>query len=455
MSGRVPRLSLVSLGCAKNTVDSERALGALLGGGWTLCPEPADADLVLVNTCAFIGPAREESLEVLAAMLALKDRRGRPRVAAMGCFPQKDAAGLAARFPALDAVLGLDALADLPAVCRRLIGGEQLGCSGLRSADAAGARGEGPAPRLLLSGGAWAYLRIADGCDNRCAYCTIPAIRGPLRSRPADAIVAEARDLVGAGAGELALVAQDSTAYGADRGERGGLARLLRRLLAETEAPWIRVLYAHPAHLDEETIGLLASEPRLCRYLDLPLQHIHDPILRAMGRRVDRARIGSLLDRLLGAAPDFALRTSLITGFPGETEAAFAELLAWVKEGRVRHLGVFAYSPEPDTPAGKLGSPVPAALAEERRGALMAAQQELVFRRLEARVGQVEEVLIEREAEPGVWQGRTREEAPEVDGHIFLKGRNFAPGARLPACLLRRDGYDMQARVRSAAPRRG
>ncbi|MFW5856456.1 MAG: 30S ribosomal protein S12 methylthiotransferase RimO [Planctomycetota bacterium] len=437
------RVALVSLGCAKNEVDAETLLGALLSAGWDLAVEAADADVVVVNTCAFIEPAREEARAHLDEMLALKDDHPDLQVVVTGCMAARYGERLLEEFPALDGVFGFGAYAD-PAAAFEAIrqAGTDRVCGVGQPTPLAGG------PRLLFSGGAYAYLRLAEGCDNRCSYCAVPLIRGGLRSRPEADILAEAEELSESGVGELALVAQDTAAYGMDRGGVPQLGALLQKLLALPGAPWIRLLYAHPAHLrqQEEVIDLLAGEPRLLGYLDLPIQHIDDRILSAMGRHISEREVLDLLDRLRQRIPDLVLRTSIITGFPGEDEASFERLAAFVDEGRFQHLGVFAYCPEEDTVARGLPDRPPAEVARARAERIMELQQRHAFAWLDSRVGAREEVLVDMPLGGGEALGRTRGEAPEgVDGRIRMRGGDFSPGERIPACLVSRDGYDLIA----------
>lgn len=443
-ASRPPRLCLINLGCAKNTIDGETALGELLGAGWDLATEPVDADLVLVNTCGFIESAREESLSVIGDVLAEKDADGYPRVVAIGCFPEKDAALLERRCPELDAILGLGAYGRLSDA---LLGVLQGSGARVRHAHVGASRSIPEGPRLLTTPASYAYLRIADGCDNRCSYCTIPAIRGAFQSRPAESILDEARVLAEAGVRELILVAQDTTRYGTDIDGGMRLTGLLDALLAETDVPRIRLLYAHPARVDDALLDRLAGEARLCRYMDVPVQHVTDRMLRAMQRGYDRAQ---LLERLAAGrarVPGLVLRSTVITGFPGETEADFEAMLSWVASGAVEHLGAFAWSPEPDTPAFALPDHVPAALAEERRERILEAQQGVAFAWMESRVGADVDVLLDGMDEAGRWYGRTVAEAPDVDGVVYVEGKKFSPGMEIRACLISRSGYDMNAHV--------
>lgn len=412
--------------------------------------EPLEADLVLVNTCGFIQPAREESLTVLRDLLSGKDEDGYPRVVAIGCLPEKDAALLQAECPRLDAILGLGAYGNLAGLLTEILCDPTFR---VRHVGEQGVHAIPEGPRLLTTPSSYAYLRIADGCDNRCSYCTIPDIRGSFRSRPAEAILEEARLLEETGVGELILVAQDTTRYGADADGTPNLVGLLDALLRETRVPRIRLLYAHPARVDDALLDRLAGEERLCRYLDVPVQHVSDRMLHAMRRGYDRARLMERLEAARARVPGLVLRSTVITGFPGESEADFGELLAWVASGAVEHLGAFAWSSEPDTPAFSLPGHVPPSVGAERRDRILEAQQRVAFAWMESRIGQEVDILLDEEEEPGRWVGRSVAEAPEVDGLIYVKGKKFAPGDRIRACLISRTGYDMEARMTGLAER--
>ncbi|MFH0910060.1 MAG: 30S ribosomal protein S12 methylthiotransferase RimO [Planctomycetota bacterium] len=435
-------MAIVDLGCAKNTVDSESLLGRLLFHGFTFAAHAADADLLLVNTCGFILSAKRESVEHLLEAVSLKKLHPRLKVVAMGCLAQRYGKDLAREIPELDGIFGFEAYRDLTALCRKVLNGRRVLCMGAGHVAPLDA-----APRLLLTGEAYAYLRIADGCDNRCAYCAVPLIRGRFRSRPRAAVLREAESLVARGVKELCLIAQDITYYGADRWGESRLPDLLQGLLKIPGNTWIRLLYAHPAHMSDEVIDLLAGEERLLGYLDLPIQHINTRILRRMGRKVTRRKIERLLKTLRRRVPKLTLRTSVIAGFPGETEREFRELLRFIGEGWFQHLGAFAYSKEEDTPAARASGQIPPAECKLRASEIMAVQQGVTFRWLDSRLGNREEVLVEEISPKGGGLGRTRCEAPEVDGIITLSQGKYRPGERILACLERRDLYDLTAYV--------
>lgn len=444
------KLFMISLGCAKNLVDSETMLGETLDNEFQLELDPTAADVIVVNTCGFIAEARDEARTVIAECLALKKKSKHPmRVVAAGCWAERWPEEVLKEFPALDAVWGLRTPSSLREAILALSDVPAISGVGKREAPREGAR-------LLSTLPSYAYLRISDGCDNRCNYCAIPVIRGGLRSRRPEAIVDEARELEAMGAKELIVISQDTTAYGKDLNDAdANLAALLDRLLAATGVPRIRLLYAHPAHLGDETIQLLLDEPRLCRYLDLPIQHVSDDVLRRMGRGYGEDRIRALLERFSGKG--FTLRTTLLLGFPGESEADFGKALDLVKEGHFQQLGAFAYSPERDTPAESMDGQIPQPEAERRRDAIMEAQSEIAVAWLDSRLGGMEDVLIDSMEEDGILVGRTTSEAPDADGCVYLMDGESAPGDIIRACIKSRSGYDLYAERKASRrrPRRG
>ena len=412
----------MSLGCAKNLVDSEKMLGALGEAGFVVSGEPNGADVVIVNTCSFIQAAREESARVIEEMLRLK-RKGRvKRVVVAGCLPQRFRDRILHEIPEIDAIAGAFRQEELPELMRRVVEKQAAAISAAQtysvpqsvSADTA---------RLRLTPSHYAYLRITEGCDNRCAYCAIPDIRGPLRSKPFEAALSEARELAADGARELILIGQDTTAYGMDLYGKSRLPELVRELAGIEGARWLRVLYTHPAHYSEEFIGLFGEVAKLLPYVDMPIQHASDRILAAMGRRVTKAQIESLISKLRGEIPGVALRTSIITGFPGETEEDFAELVEFLKAMRFDRLGAFTYSREEGTPAAEMPSQVPLEAARERLDALMRMQQEISRQANAAFIGKELEIVAEGVTEDGEIVARSYREAPDVDGVILVESK--------------------------------
>lgn len=438
---RPPVVAMVSLGCAKNTVDSERVLGMLAERGFQIASDPEWADVVVVNTCAFIAPARAETEGTIRKLAS------RRPVVAIGCYPER--AGRCRRgnvfrareFPGVTFVrfAAFDSLAE---ICARVCRVQGLSGDPCRFCDA---------PRLRFNSPASAYLKIAEGCSNRCTYCAVPSIRGPMKSLPMEFLLDEAARLLELGAKELCLVAQDTGIYGLDLYGKVRLGELIRKLCELKGLSWLRLLYMHPAHLTDEIVETMAGEPKVCRYLDLPIQHASDRILKAMGRGYGAPHLTNLIEKLRRRIPGIALRTSVITGFPGETAVDFRELLDFIRRVRFDHLGAFAYSPEEGTPAYRMpGRPAPST-ADSRRRQIMRLQQGIAFEHLRLRLGRTETALIESVAGRTA-RGRTEREAPDVDGSIFIEIKGDTPpvGSFARVELRARRGYDLLARVKSS-----
>ncbi|MBC8206195.1 MAG: 30S ribosomal protein S12 methylthiotransferase RimO [Kiritimatiellaeota bacterium] len=448
-----PVVSLVSLGCAKNTVDSELILGRFVESGWLISEEPADSDICLVNTCGFIEDAREEAASVLHE---LKAAGGPKAIVALGCLVKRaaDAPETDHFLEAADARATFADYSRLPEICAKLLGSS-------RGFTTSGEKFAGPAssiqepmgytefltqPRLRTGSPHAAYLKISEGCSNPCTFCSIPKIRGKQISRPMDDIVNEARSLIEAGAIEISLIAQDTTAYGKEWDGELHLKRLLERLRDEVEGNvWFRLMYACPQHLTRDVLEVMASDPRFCPYIDMPLQHISDKMLDVMGRQLTKFQTLEKLDLIREVLPDCAIRTAFIVGHPGETEADFNELLEFVKEGRFTHAGVFTYSAEPGTLSAKMGDDVPAEVKEERRALLMEAQREASAAHCAAQVGKTVEVMIDGAGEEGLI-ARSQHEAPEVDGVFFLpEFEDAIPGDRYDVEITSSADYDFFA----------
>ncbi len=433
-----PAVALVSLGCPKNLVDSERLLALLAEAGCLVGAELEDADVVLINTCGFIGPARDESHQVIAEAVQLKDRGQLARIVVAGCLAQRDGADLRRAQPGIDAVVGVN---DREAIVQAVLGeGAFEAVHPFAGQPIADDRG-----RLRLTLGHTAYLRISEGCSRACAFCTIPAIRGPFRSKPAGQVLAEAAELIADGALELNLIGQDLTAYGRDLPDGPDLPGLLRQLDALDGARWIRLLYAYPSGVTDDLMDAMAQCAHVVPYLDIPLQHVADGVLRAMRRGVTGAQTRALIDRLRQRVPGIALRTTFIVGFPGETQADFEQLLAFVQQFRFDAAGVFEYSSEPGTPAAELPDAVEPAEKARRREALMLAQQEIAFAANAARQGQPLDVLVEGDDEDGQCIARHAGQAPEVDSVCLLTSGRKA-GRIVPATVVGHDGYDLIVR---------
>jgi ribosomal protein S12 methylthiotransferase len=436
-----PVVGMISLGCAKNTVDTERILGMLAEKGFAISADPEWADVVVVNTCAFIAPARTETEKVLREVSKTKP------VVAVGCYPER------MRPDGKQGVFALDTLKNVAA----FVSFEDFDkipdiCASLLEARVEGTPAScfDEAPRLRTGSHASAYLKIAEGCDNRCRYCALPDIRGPLKSRPLEKLVDEARQLIDLGARELCVIAQDTGLYGKDLYGEVRTARLLRELARVDGLNWIRLLYMHPRHLTDEIVEVIATEQKVCTYVDLPIQHASAGVLAAMGRGYDGEFVRALVEDLRRRVEGIALRTSIIVGFPGETDRDFEELLAFVREVRFDNLGAFEYSPEKGTPAHDLPNRVPRKTARSRRTALMAAQQAIAFSILDGRVGGRESALLEYGGPEydSDFAARTYRESPEVDGRVYVEANNTARlGDIVDIEIVQRQEYDLVARI--------
>jgi ribosomal protein S12 methylthiotransferase len=416
-------VGLISLGCPKNQVDSEILLGQLKRRGHHLVESLDEAETVIVNTCGFIDEAKEESIE---AILEVAERKGKgvDRLLVAGCMVNRYGDQLAEEIPEIDAFVGLD---DLDEVGNLVT----IGGGGAPTTGPSHAVFDHTAPRVLTTRG-YAYLKVAEGCDNPCTFCAIPTWRGRFRSRTVDSLVEEARQLEASGALELCLIAQDTTRYGEDLGlGRQGMVRLVERLLAETDIPWIRFLYAYPTTLSDELLRLMGSEERFVSYIDMPLQHSHREILRAMQRGGSGESYLKLLERARTLAPDVFLRTTFIVGFPGESAEHFDDLIDFVEAARFDHLGCFTYSPQEGTPSAELSGRVPSTVAERRQRTLLETQRPISIERRQRLVGRRVEALIEGvcgETEH-LLEGRHRGMAPEIDGRLLInEGDIETPG---------------------------
>jgi len=438
------RYAFVSLGCPKNLVDSERMLGMLRLDGYELVDDPRGADFVVVNTCGFIEAARQESFAAIDEMLELK-RRGELRgVIVSGCLAERQREALLEARPEIDHLVGVFGREEVTKVADRLLGGLNEQRTVFHPAPTH------PLPdtaRLRITPQHFAFLKISEGCDRLCTFCAIPRMRGKHHTKPIEEVVAEARELAADGVRELVIVAQDTTYYGVDLYGRPRLAELVRELEQVEGLEWIRLMYLYPMYVTDELIETIAGSRRIMPYLDLPLQHINDRLLRRMQRRVTRRETEELLAKLRSRIANLVLRTTFITGFPGETEAEFAELVHFIQEQRFERLGVFTYSFEPDTPAARLPDHLPEEVKQERRSRLMAAQQEIAFAWNEAQIGQQREILIDA-AVPGeknAWVGRSFADAPDVDGVVYVTGEGLSVGAMVPCEIVARSGYDLVA----------
>ncbi len=440
--------AFVSLGCPKNLVDSERMLGKLAQDGYTLTPDADGADVVVINTCGFIEPARQESLGVIREMLTLKEQGRVGAVVVAGCLAERKKDDLLNEVPGVDHIVGVFGREEIAQVLDRTL--YQQRRDEQRSLfRPAPVRALEDTARLRITPRHYAYLKISEGCDRLCTFCAIPGMRGKHVTKPMEQVLAEARELAADGVRELIVVAQDTTYYGLDLYGRVRLAELLRQLNAVEGLEWIRILYAYPIHFTDELIETLAETPKVLPYLDMPLQHINDRVLRRMQRRVNRAETEDLLARLRAAVPGLALRTTFITGFPGETEAEFEELCEFVRTLRFERVGVFPYSLEPGTPAARLPDHVPEEVKQQRRDRLMEIQQELAFAWTRQRIGEELEVIVDGPDPevPGHVLARSQADAPDIDGVVRLKGKGLHAGDLVRARVTGADGYDLAARA--------
>jgi ribosomal protein S12 methylthiotransferase len=445
--------SFVSLGCPKNLVDSERMLGLLAQDGYVLVPDADRADMVIINTCGFIDAARQESLGVIREMLERKREGAIKGVVVAGCLAERQKEMLLEEVPEVDQVVGVFGREEIAKVADRIMGDLHEQRTIFRPAPV---QAQEDRARLRITPRHLAYLKVSEGCDRLCTFCAIPYMRGKHVTKPIEKVVEEARELAGDGVRELNLVAQDMTYYGVDLYGRPRLAELLRALDEVEGIDWIRVLYNYPNYFTDELYEVLGSAKKVLPYLDMPLQHINDRMLRMMNRRHTRAETEAIIGRLRGRIPGLVLRTTFIVGFPGETEEEFEELLAYVEATRFERLGVFPYSFEPDTPAAKLPNHLPDAVKAERRDRVMAAQQEIAFAFNRTLVGRSLDVLIDGPAPEGkhLWIGRSFADAPDVDGLTYVQGSGLEPGDLVTCEIVAAEGYDLVARAEAAPPSR-
>ena len=410
------KILFVSLGCDKNLVDSEVMLGLLKDRHHSITNDETEAEVIVVNTCSFIHDAREESIQTILEMAELKKSGVCRLLIVTGCLAEKYKDEILAELPEVDAVVGTTAYDTICEVIDKSLEGERV-----QSFESIDRLPIVKTRRVLTTGGYSSYLKIGEGCDKHCTYCIIPKLRGTYRSVPMDAVLEDARMLAEAGVKELNIVAQETTTWGKDIYGEKRLHVLLKELCKIEGIQWIRLLYCYPEEITDELIEVLKTEPKLCHYLDMPIQHSSDAILKRMGRRTSRKELEEVIGKLRREIPDITLRTTLITGFPGETEEDHEILKAFIQDMRFDRLGVFTYSPEEGTPAERMPDQVPEAVKEERRDELMLLQQQISAEKTADMVGKTLEVLVEgRIPEEGIYVGRTYRDAPDVDGYIFI-----------------------------------
>ena len=406
----------ISLGCDKNLVDSEVMLGLLDKKGYQIVDSEEDADIIVVNTCCFIHDAKEESIQTILEMAEYKKEGKLKALIVTGCLAQRYQQEIIDEIPEVDAVLGTTSYDHIVEAVEEALAGN--GHVVLEDVDALPDVKE---KRLVTTGGHYAYMKIAEGCDKHCTYCIIPTLRGNYRSVPMEKLLAEAKDLADQGVKELILVAQETTVYGKDLYGEKSLHKLLRELCKISGIQWIRILYCYPEEIYDELIQTIKEEKKVCHYLDLPIQHASDAVLKRMGRRTSKAQLVEIIEKLRKEIPDISLRTTLITGFPGETQEQHEELKDFVDEMEFDRLGVFTYSPEEDTPAATMTEQIPEEVKEDRQAELMELQQEIAFDLAEDMVGREVLVMIEgKVADENSYVGRTYKDAPNVDGLIFI-----------------------------------
>ena len=411
------KILCVSLGCDKNLVDTEMMLGLLNKDGYSFTDDENEADIIVINTCCFINDAKEESVNTILEMAELKKTGKCKALIVTGCMAQRYKQEIIDEIPEVDGILGTSTYDEISAVLKKALGGEH----GVSCFHDLNALPEVQTERMLTTGGHYAFLKIAEGCDKHCTYCIIPSLRGNYRSVPMERLLKEAESLAEKGVRELILVAQETTLYGVDLYGKKMLPELLHRLAQIAGIYWIRIQYCYPEEITDELIETIRTEEKVCHYLDIPIQHASDNVLRRMGRRTNQAQLREMISKLRTAIPDIALRTTMIAGFPGETEEDHEEVMRFVDEMEFERLGVFAYSAEEDTPAAAFPDQIDQEVKEERRDEIMELQQEIAFEKSESMVGLVLDVMIEgKVAVEPAYVGRTYMDAPGVDGYIFV-----------------------------------
>jgi ribosomal protein S12 methylthiotransferase len=445
-------ISFVSLGCSKNLVDSERMLGLLAQDGFAIVPDSYPSDLVVINTCGFIEAARQESVSVIEEMLERKRTGHVKSVIVAGCLAERQKDGLLEQFPEVDHVVGVFGREEISRLASRLLDGLDEQRTLFRPAPI---QAQDDRARLRVTPRHLAYLKVSEGCDRFCTFCAIPYMRGKHVTKPIESVVAEALELAGDGVRELILVAQDMTYYGVDLYGRPRLAELVRSLEQVEGIDWIRILYCYPQFFTDELYDALCQSGKVIPYLDMPLQHINDRLLKQMNRRHTRAESEEIIGRLRQTLPGLVLRTTFIVGFPGETEAEFSELLDFVAATKFERLGAFTYSFEPDTPAARLPGHLPEDVKTDRLTRLFGVQLPVAFAFNRSLVGRVLDVLIDEPAagERSVWRGRPYTDAPDVDGITWVRGKNLRSGDLVSCEIVAAQEHDLVARTVTAAPR--
>ena len=446
------KIGFISLGCPKNLVDSEVMIGHLKQNGYEITANAEEADTLVVNTCGFIESAKQESVEAILEAARLKTGGKAERLIVAGCLVERYRDELKAEMPEVDAFIGTSQINDILSVCDPKTNTRSLPVSPLGNQSATDLYDEST-PRVLATPGHYAFIKIAEGCDRPCAFCFIPQMRGHFRSRRFGSIIAEAHQLAEEGIKELILVAQDSSRYGEDLGKQDALAHMLRELSHVDGIEWVRVMYTYPTHISDAFLDVLAEEPKAVKYLDMPLQHASQNVLKLMKRGGNRVSLEKLIKRVRGRVPGIGVRTTFITGFPGETEEDFQELLTFVKNVEFDRVGVFTYSDEEGTPAFDLPDKVDAKVAARRRTQLMKEQAKIAKRKHKAMIGTQVQVMFEGEANESelLWQGRMETQAPDIDGCVLIndvpEGYEAAPGQLVAVQITAAYEYDLVGHV--------
>jgi ribosomal protein S12 methylthiotransferase len=433
------KVGMVSLGCPKNTVDSERVLGDLVTSGYDLTPDEEDAEIIIVNTCGFIESAKKESIDAILEMAQKKIDGKCQKLIVTGCLAERHTQELLDEIPEIDHMLGVGQYPQLKNILEE-------GDFDSRNHVATPAEYyESYTDRLLTTAFYTAYLKIAEGCSNRCAFCIIPKMRGPMRSRSPESILAEAENLAQRGVKEFNIISQDTTMYGFDLAMKDGLERLLKGMAKIDGVEWMRLLYCYPTFLNSDVIDYIASEEKVCRYIDVPLQHTHDEMLKSMKRQETEGGVRKMIDELRLKIPEIALRTTFITGFPGETDEHFKHMLRFICEMQFDHVGIFTYSDEEGTTAFDYPDRVPEEVKEERKNILMEFQKEIALRKNQEKVGQFESVLVEGfdAQENYIMTGRLASQAPDIDGQVILEKCEAEPGEIIPVRITAAADYDL------------
>ena len=435
------KVGMVSLGCPKNTVDSERVLGDLVTSGYDLTPDEEDAEIIIVNTCGFIESAKKESIDAILEMAQKKIDGKCQKLIVTGCLAERHTQELLDEIPEIDHMLGVGQYPQLKNILEE-------GDFDSRNHVATPAEYyESYTDRLLTTAFYTAYLKIAEGCSNRCAFCIIPKMRGPMRSRSPESILAEAENLAQRGVKEFNIISQDTTMYGFDLAMKDGLARLLKGMAKIDGVEWMRLLYCYPTFLNSDVIDYIASEEKVCRYIDVPLQHTHDEMLKSMKRQETEGGVRKMIEELRLKIPEIALRTTFITGFPGETDEHFKHMLRFICEMQFDHVGIFTYSDEEGTTAFDYPGRIPEEVKEERKNILMEFQKEIALRKNQEKVGQIESVLVEGfdAQENYIMTGRLASQAPDIDGQVILEKCEAEPGEIIPVRITAAADYDLVA----------